>query len=170
MRGNWDKRKKSTTFGQSFCLLFVDSAEVSEHGLLWIYRSFVLLGCYRFNDGETMREVDVFNFENACLTNCTLTYKITAPIYVQNTQCTFLWKNSTFLKDDQLWQPVSGENEGFSLAYNQQFRGVEIKVRVNSRTVDLNGRHLCKHVTMKTTEIECNFTRNPAEPSRCQRK
>ena len=90
-----------------------------------------ILGCYRFNDGETMRDVFENSFNSDCTTNCALTFKTTGPVDVQNSQCSLLWKNSTFMGDDPQWLPVSGENEGFSLAYDQQYGGVELKVRVN---------------------------------------
>ena len=79
-----------------------------------------------------MRSIDYGDFESACETaDCTLTHKLFAPMYVQNSQCSLLWKNSSFLIDDKLWQPVFGGNEGITLTMSdQQFRGMEIKVLI----------------------------------------
>ncbi|CAB4029363.1 Hypothetical predicted protein, partial [Paramuricea clavata] len=84
--------------------------------------------CYRFNDGGTMRTIGYYGFAHACETDCTITYKVIAPIYIQNSRCSLLWKKSRFLKDNQLWQQVSGKIEGLTFSQSQLFRGVEIKI------------------------------------------
>ena len=75
-----------------------------------------------------MRTVGYYGFAHACETDCIITYKVIAPIYIQNSRCSLLWKKSSLLKDNQLWQQVSGKIEGLTFTQTQLFRGVEIKV------------------------------------------
>ena len=92
------------------------------------FTSFLLFqGCYRFNDGHVIRNVAYGDFE--CKSDCSRTYKVIAPVYVQNSQCSLLWNESSYIRDDQLWQSVTGKNEGIALlSSGKNFRGFEIKV------------------------------------------
>lgn len=109
---------------------------------------FFRLGSYRFNDGQAMQELAYSNYlGDNCKRGCTMTFKIYAPLYVQNSQCSLMWSKSSFLKGSQTWQHVSGSGSGFIFKHSQNFEGVEIKVihasfLIDQSTTELFGAEL----------------------------
>ncbi|XP_028400219.1 uncharacterized protein LOC114523481 [Dendronephthya gigantea] len=87
-------------------------------------------GSYRFNDGQAMRVLAYSDYlSDDCKRGCTKTFKVYAPLYVQNDRCSLMWSNSSFLKGSETWQLASsGNSTGFTLKHSQVFNGVEIKV------------------------------------------
>ena len=70
------------------------------------------------------------NIESSVKTaSAVTTIKVTAPIFLENTECSINWQDSTFLKNSKNWRAVAKSDSGITVSNaDGNSRGIDLKV------------------------------------------